>query len=72
MQAMSDKTKELETPADVAAWAKALAAAVTPAELARLVRDYREQARNPRRSADDREFAKRRGNALAKLVILHS
>ena len=68
MQAMSDKTKELETPADLAVWAKALAAAVTPVELARLVKDYREQARNPRRSADDREFAKRRGNALAKIT----
>ena len=72
MQTMPDKTKELETPADVAAWAKALAAAVTPAELARLVKDYREQARNPRRSADDREFAKRRGNALAKITNRHS
>ena len=68
MQTMPNKVKELETPADVAAWAKALAAAVTPAELARLVKDYREQARNPRRSAADREFAKRRGNALAKFT----
>ena len=64
---MPDKTTESETPADVVAWAKALAAAVTPAELARLVKDYREQARNTRRSAVDREFAKRRGNALAKI-----
>ena len=70
--AMPDKTTDIETPADLAAWAKALAAAVTPAELARLVKDYREQARNPRRSAVDREFAKRRGNALAKITNRHS
>lgn len=63
---MPDKTTELETPADLVAWAKGVADAVTPAELARLVKDYREQARNSRRSAADREFAKRRGNALAK------
>ena len=69
---MTKKSLELESSADLAVWAKALAAAVTPAELARLVKDYREQARNPRRSADDREFAKRRGNALAKFVKLNS
>lgn len=66
--AMPDKTTELETPADLAAWAKDVAGAVTPAELARLVKDYREQAQNSRRSEADREFAKRRGNALAKFV----
>ena len=64
---MPDETTELETPADLAAWAKGVAGAVTPAELARLVKDYREQARNSRRSEADREFAKRRGSALAKI-----
>lgn len=63
---MSDEAKNLESSADLAAWAKALAAAVMPAELARLVKDYREQARHSRRSVDDREFAKRRANALSK------
>lgn len=65
---MPQKTNEVETPADLAAWAKEVSGAVTPAELARLVKDYREQARNSRRSEADREFAKRRGNALAKFV----
>ena len=65
---MTEKLKERETPADLAAWAKELAAAVTPAELAGLVKDYRQQARNKRRGAADREFAKRRGNALAKIT----
>ena len=65
---MPDKLNDIESPADVAAWAKGVAKAVTPAELARLVKDYREQARNSRRSEADREFAKRRGNALSKLV----
>lgn len=46
---MPQKTNEVETPADLTAWAKGVAAAVTPAELARLVKDYREQSRNPRR-----------------------
>ncbi len=65
---MPDKLKDIESTADLAAWAKEVAGAVTPAELARLVKDYREQARKPRRSEADREFAKRRGNALAKFV----
>lgn len=65
---MPEKLKDRESDADLAAWAKGVAAAVTPVELARLVKDYREQARNPRRSEADREFAKRRGNALAKFV----
>jgi hypothetical protein len=65
---MPDKSKDIESNADLAAWAKEVAGAVTPAELARLVKDYREQARKPRRSEADREFAKRRGNALAKFV----
>lgn len=69
---MPDKVKELESPAELAAWAKELAKAVTPAELARLVADYREQARNRRRSADDREFAKRRAEALAKYCKLNN
>ena len=64
---MPDKTTDIESKADLVAWAKDVAGAVTPAELARLVKDYREQTRNTRRSAADREFAKRRGNALAKL-----
>ncbi len=63
---MPDKLKDIESTADLTAWAKDVAGAVTPTELARLVKDYREQARNPRRSEADREFAKRRGNALAK------
>ena len=42
---MSKKSQEPESLADLAAWAKALAVAVTPAELARLVKDYRMQAR---------------------------
>ena len=65
---MPDKLKDIESTADLTAWAKDVVGAVTPAELVRLVKDYREQARNPRRSASDREFAKRRGNALAKSV----
>lgn len=65
---MPDKLKDIESTADLAVWAKEVAGAVTPAELARLVKDYREQARNSRRSEADREFAKRRGNALAKSV----
>ncbi len=69
---MADKTTDIETTADLAAWAKALAAAATPDELARLVKDYRQQARNPRRSAEDRTFAKRRGNALSKFVKQNS
>ncbi len=65
---MPDKTTDIETTADLAEWAKGVAGAVTPAELARLVKDYREQSRNNRRGAADREFAKRRGNALAQFV----
>ena len=65
---MTKKTTDIENDADLSAWAKGVAAAVTPAELVRLVKDYREQARNPRRSEADREFAKRRGNALARFV----
>lgn len=61
------KTSETESSAYLTTWAEGVAASITPAELARLVKDYREQARNTRRSAADREFAKRRGNALAKL-----
>ena len=68
MPTMTEKLKDRESDADLAAWAKALAAAVAPAELARLVKDYRQQGRNLRRSAADREFAKRRGNALAKIT----
>lgn len=68
---MPDKLKDLESTAELAAWAKGVAGAVTPAELARLVKDYREQARNSRRSEADRDFAKRRGNALANFVKLN-
>src|SRR5712691_3507586 len=68
MPTMPEKLKDRESDADLAAWAKDVAAAVTPAELVRLVKDYREQARNSRRSEADREFAKRRGKALAKFV----
>ena len=64
---MSDKTKELETPAEFATWAKDVAKSVRLAELARLVKDYRQQARNKRRGAADRDFARKRGNVLAKL-----
>ena len=63
---MTNKKTDLENDAYLAAWAKELAAAVTPDELARLVDDYRKQAGNARRSADDRTFAKRRSEALAK------
>ena len=65
---MANKTTDTEDDAYLTAWAKEVAESVTPAELARLVKDYREQARNWRRSEADREFAKRRGNALAKFV----
>ena len=63
---MPDKSKDLETDAYLAAWAKELAASVTPAEHNKLVDDYRKQAGNARRSADDRTFAERRGDALSK------
>ena len=62
---MPDESKDQDTDDYLAEWAKGVAAAVTPAELARLVTDYREQAGNPRRSADDRTFADRRAQALA-------
>lgn len=65
---MPEKLKDRESDADLAAWAKGVAAAVSPAELARLVKDYRSQARNSQHSESDREFAKRRGNALARFV----
>ncbi len=61
------KPSDTESSAYLATWAEGVAASVTPVELTRLVKDYREQSRNTRRSAADREFAKRRGNALAKL-----
>ena len=63
---MTNKTTDLESDDYLTAWAKEVAAAVTPAELAKLVKDYRELASNPRRSADDRTFADRRAKALAK------
>ena len=66
--AKTKKTTNIENDTDLAAWAKGVAAALTPAELVQLVKDYRQQARNSRRSEADREFAKRRGNALAKVV----
>lgn len=69
---MARKQPEPEVGADLTAWATGVASAVTAAELARLIKDYREQARNSRRSAADREFAKRRGNALAQLVKRNS
>lgn len=65
MSDMADKTPETETDAYLTAWAKGVAESVTPDELARLVKDYREQSQNKRRSAADREFARRRAKALA-------
>ena len=62
---MPDKTPETETDAELTAWAKGVAASVTPDELARLVKDYREHAQSKRRSSADREFARRRAKALA-------
>ncbi len=63
---MPDKTNDFETTADLAAWAEAVSASVTPGELARLVKDYRERSQNKRRSAADREFAWRRWKALSR------
>jgi glycine betaine/choline ABC-type transport system substrate-binding protein len=65
---MTERATDEPADADLAGWAKAVAAAVTPAELVRLVADYREQVRNPRRAAADREFAERRADALAKFT----
>ena len=62
---MPDDTPDIETDAELTAWAEAVAASVTPEELARLVKDYQVQAQNKRRSAADREFARRRAKALA-------
>lgn len=64
---MPDKTPETETDAELTAWAEAVVASVTPDELARLMKDYREQSQNKRRSAADREFARRRAKALAEV-----
>ncbi|MEK6262249.1 MAG: hypothetical protein AABP62_26930 [Planctomycetota bacterium] len=60
-----DKMPETETDAYLTAWAEGVATSVTPDELARLVKDYRELAQNKRRSAADREFARRRAKSLA-------
>lgn len=65
---MASKIEVRESDSELATWAKELAKAVRPDELARLVKDYREIARNPRRSADDREFAKRRADALSEFL----
>ena len=62
---MPDTMPDTEPNAYLAGWAQQVAASVTPDELARLVKDYREQSRNPRRSAADREFARKRAKALA-------
>ena len=64
---LPDKTPETETDAELAAWAEAVVASVTPDELASLMKDYRKQAQNKRRSAVDREFARRRAKALAEV-----
>lgn len=65
---MTEKTTDTETEADLLVWAEGIAKAVTSDELARLLRDYRDQARNQRRSASDRAFAKRRASVLARFV----
>jgi hypothetical protein len=69
---MPKPTTNTETDAYLIGWAKQLAATIDRDELARLVKDYRQQARNKRRSADDREFARRRAKALAELVTRNS
>lgn len=63
---MTDEKSEKETGAELASWAAGVFASVTPEELARLLKDYREQSQNNRRSAADREFARRRWKALSK------
>lgn len=62
---MPDDTSDIETDAELVAWAAGVAASVTPNELASLVKDYREQSQSKRRSAADRGFARRRAKALA-------
>jgi hypothetical protein len=61
-----------DSDAYLTAWAKQLAKSVTASELAKLVKDYRQQARNSRRSAADREFARKRAKALAGIRKLNS
>lgn len=65
---MPDKTPETETDAYLTAWAEGVAASITPDELARLVKDYKGQSQNKRRSAADREFARRRAKALSDCI----
>ena len=69
---MPKLTPNTETDAYLTTWAEQIAATVTPDELARLVKDYRQQARNARRSADDREFARRRAKVLSELLKRNS
>jgi len=69
---MTEKPTDTEDAAYLTEWAKGVAESVAPAELDQLVKDYREQARNLRHSEADREFAKRRANALAKCVKRNS
>lgn len=65
---MTKRASKKPTDAELTAWLNGVAAAVTPAELGRLVADCREPGRKPRRAVADREFAKRGGNALAKFA----
>ena len=63
---MTEEMPDNETDTELAAWAAGVIACVTPEELSRLVKDYRELSQNKRRSAADREFARRRWKALSK------
>lgn len=65
MSDRSDESLDTDTVAYLTAWAEGVFAAVTPEELARLVKDYREASQNKRLSAADREFAHRRWKALS-------
>ena len=69
---MPKPTTNTESDAYLTGWAKQLAATITPDELATLAMGYRQQARNKRRSADDREFSRRRAKALAEFVTRNS
>jgi hypothetical protein len=61
---VKDETPGRETDAELTEWAEGVVVSVGQDALAQLIKDYRESSQNKRRSADDREFARRRWKAL--------
>ncbi len=60
-----------DSPDYLTKWAAQLADALSADELRRLVQDYARQSRNSKSPETDRAFARRRANALRKIVKSH-